>query len=207
MKITKRNFLLLTVNIGSAIGNIYQAPGKFSLGFGVGIILGMGAGLKQRLSLIAVDLNEKAIKKVGAATQTLQGVLPPVVEKINDSNLSKHGEKILNYTQPFFRAFLYFSGYGKILDTASSYVSNFEEQRFQLLKKLNPIPGKLLSFLSISSLIVNLGYVQKPIISKVMGVLSGLPMGYATGKLLMRNFDWCFLRSDSYTQALDKFAV
>jgi hypothetical protein len=207
MKISKPSFFSLTINIGCAIGNIYQSPGKFSLGFAVGIILGIGVGLKHRLSLIALDLNEKTIKKVREAAQPIQDYFPPVVEKINDSNLSEYAGKIWDYAQPIFRVFLYLYCYGKIWDKASSYVTNFEKQRFNLIKKLNPIPGKLLSFVSISSLIVNIGYVQQPIISKVMGLLSGLPLGYATGKLLMRNFDWFYLGNEAYTHALSKTTV
>lgn len=201
MQISKSSLIFLILNVGCAIGNAYKAPVSYSLSFAVGIILGLGMGLKHRLSFIALDLNEKAVRKLDEKSKPIQDVFPPLLEQVNESFVGKYAAKVSRYAQPLFRLFLYVSGYAAVYDQAAAYMGNFAEQRAALIEKLNPIPGKILSLISVSALMANYGYISQPVLSKIT-ILSGFPMGYALGKFLMRNFDWGILQNASYSAAV-----
>lgn len=201
MRISNASSLSLVFNLSCAFGNAYQAPGTFSLGFALGIIIGLGMGLKHRISLITLELNERAVKQIGEKAQPVQDILPSIKEKVNNSYVGNFLERHSGLIQLIFRSFLYLTGYHAIYDTTASYLGNFDEQRAHIIKKLNPIPGIISSLLSFGALMANIGYIENFWAAKV-ALLSGLPAGYAAGTFLMRNYDWKILGNQSYSIAL-----
>ncbi len=186
-----RNTLSLLFNSGCAAGNAYQAPNFFTLSFAVGTIIGLGNGLKNRLSLVRVELNAKVVQPLTA----------PVKAKIIESKIGNLANRIATLVYPIFRVILFVTGYLKIYDTVASLTGNFDEQKAALKQKLNPIPGKILSFLSLATVIVNFGYSDHRLLSKI-AFLSGYPAGYATGTFVMQNVSLGPLESQSISDAV-----
>lgn len=178
MELTPYNVISLSGQTGCAGANAYLAPGTFVLSFAVGVIFGLGSGLKSRLDLIWIDLNEKSVEKIKTASPTLNEKIKPIQDKF-----SEYSEKMPSIVRPLFNGFLYISGYKSIYDTASSLTGGFEEQRKSTLQKLSPLPGTILNMISATSLAANLGYLTYPVLSHI-SILSGYPAGYSAGLFL-----------------------
>lgn len=176
MKISPYNIISLTLHTGCAAANAYLAPGTFALSFAVGIIFGLGSGIKSRLDLIRIELNEKAIEKLKQAGEPLQ--IKPLQNKASIF-FNEYSDKVPSIVKPIFNGIFYFSGYKSLYETACQVTGGFEEQRKAILQKLNPIPGIILNTLSVGSLAANLGYLPYTI-----SLISGYPAGYSTGLFL-----------------------
>lgn len=204
MEISASNIFYLSINTACALANAYLAPQSFAISFAVGVAFGAGVGLKRRFDLILVDINERianvAKEQINTATEGLQTKANAGLEAFNASSTGQYTanalEKISPLVRPFFKLFLYFSGYGKMIDTGKSFVMGFDEQRKQILKKLDCIPGWKGTVLSITALAANVGYIATPILSKVF-LFSGFPMGFAAGLYIAGNFRSPYLKSET----------
>jgi hypothetical protein len=196
MKITYKNLILLALNTSCAITNAYFAPTSFIASFAIGVITGLGMGLKCRLQLVKVSLNQKAIEKLKKVAAPAQDLLPP-------PNVNPYANKVASIVKPLFEGILTLSGYRYFYQTAQNLIGGFDEQRQAIVDELNPIPGIALTAISIGALATNLGYIQQPILSKIT-LLSGLPAGIAVGTWIMRNFNFPNLQDDAYTAACEQ---
>lgn len=205
MQISNTSLVYLAVNACCAAGNAYLAPRTFVLGCALGVIVGLGNGLKERLLLVKLEMNQKIIEAIKAQATPLQDKFDvnTRIDAICESVWGDRLARMAPLAQKIFKLFLYFSPYGDMYQLAIQHVSNFDEQRLEKIKKLNPFPQTLSTLLSVTALAAHLGYLMHPVFS-TMALFSGYPMGYGLGKGIMAQPNLPLFKSDTYTAALDQ---
>jgi hypothetical protein len=198
MKISTSSLIFATLNVSCAVVNAYLAPKSFALSFLVGAAAGWACGLKHRASFILLDANQKAVEKAQQMA----------AEHLGDTQASKYTYQAIDVLRPTlnevsplakkaFSIFLAVSRYGQIISIASSYMTKFDEQRRELIKKLKFIPGWKGTALSLTALAANIGYISQPILTKI-GLFSGFTPGYAIGMAIIRKSEVKLLENKSY---------
>lgn len=224
---SNKSLIYLAINTGCAVSNFYFAPKAFAMSYAIGVIVGCGMGLKRRLDIRFIDIKEKA--KTTVSTQAsqaavkaselsapLQGAAADGLNKFSQyqtvqaaTGYAKEAankakpllERAAALAKPFFDLYMYYSGYGAVVDQIASYVGWFDEQRMKVIAGLNPIPGIKGTLLSLAALAANAGYMTLPVLNK-MWILSGFTAGYAAGLYVMRQTEWSWLQSEGYSKGL-----
>lgn len=179
MQISRTDMATLALTVGCAGINAYLAPLSFTIGFAIGTTCGAGMGLFRKANLLLINLNEKVVSAG-------KGAVPNHVTE-RAAQIKDQFDSSMDQVNPTVKSLALFilscTSWIPTLKFAADRVSNFDAQRADILRKLNPIPGWKGNLLSIATTAANLNAAAYPILSQV-GLLSGLTPGYAVGMYL-----------------------
>lgn len=181
------SILSLMCNLGCAIGNAYLRPKAFVISYIIGLITGLGIGFRYYLEAVKINLNQKLKKKIDDRTMPLQVKVISSKDKFFLTPFGKLIEKVLQLAWPFIKTGIIVSGHQRTYDQASKLLGNFQSQRQEILRNLDPVPGLIGTTISATTLVMNLFYLAKPLFFYLASI-SGYPMGYATGLFIMQRW-------------------
>lgn len=176
MKVSNSDWVTLGLTVGCAGVNAYLAPVSFTIGFAVGATCGAGMGFFRRANLLLVNANEKAVIAGKKALPSSINERAAQVKAQFDSSMDQVNPVVKSVAQFILSC----TAWVPTLKFAADRISNFDEQRSEILKNLDPIPGWKGNLLSLVTTAANLNAAAYPLFSQ-LGLLSGLTPGYAVG--------------------------